>query len=169
MAKKEFKWWKRECVNAEVIENTPTKLVVYFYWYIGIKKNWKRAFRWIVLPSENYCEWHKRMMKALWWIEYKFNSFPCSLHMCSLSWDKRKSDIDNSVQWIMDIFTELWVFPDDNKFVVSELKVNNLWYIKNCYITKVELSKCSQTLYDISEDCEWKNLKELKSFINNQI
>ena len=161
MAKKEFKWWKWECVKAEVIKNTPTKLTIWFMWIVPSKKNSKRAFRWIVLPSENYVEWHKRMMKDLWNIKWEYNSFPCSVEIVSIAWDKVHWDVDNTVTSFFDLFTDLWIVEDDNKFIINKVSSHCLGYRKNYYFHSVTITPSEEM---IDDNTDYKN-----SFINNQI
>lgn len=135
--KKKFEWWKRESINAEVIENSDKAIEIILYGFIPSKKNNRRNFWHISLPSETYTEWHKRIVNALSWIEWKFKTFPCKITIASVAWDRVKSDIDNQAQSIFDTFTDLWIIPDDNRFVVQELHITNMGYVKNAYMTKV--------------------------------
>ena len=135
--KKKFEWWKRESINAEVIENSDKAIEIILYGFIPSKKNNRRNFWHISLPSETYTEWHKRIVNVLSWIEWKFKSFPCKITIASVAWDRVKSDIDNQAQSIFDTFTDLWIIPDDNRFVVQELHITNKGYVKNAYMTKV--------------------------------
>ena len=135
--KKKFEWWKRESINAEVIENSDKAIEIILYGFIPSKKNNRRNFWHISLPSETYTEWHKRIVSVLSWIEWKFKSFPCKITIASVAWDRVKSDIDNQAQSIFDTFTDLWIIPDDNRFVVQELHITNKGYVKNAYMTKV--------------------------------
>jgi Holliday junction resolvase RusA-like endonuclease len=135
--KKKFEWWKRESINAEVIENSDKAIEIILYGFIPSKKNNRRNFWHISLPSETYTEWHKRIVSVLSWIEWKFKSFPCKITIASVAWDRVKSDIDNQAQSIFDTFTDLWIIPDDNRFIVQELHITNMGYVKNAYMTKV--------------------------------
>lgn len=164
--KKTFEWRKRDVVHAEVTVNTESKLEIYFYWNIYAKKNGKRAFRWIVLPSENYCEWHKRIEKSLKWIEWNFKQFPCKATIETIAHSKVKWDIDNQATSIFDMLTDLWAIEDDNKFVIAELDVKCVWYIKNCPITKLTLEPISFEQYNISNDHSAGNLENRKQYFN---
>lgn len=149
-------------MDVEVLENTPECLCLCFTWHIFPKKNWKRAFRWIVLPSENYCERHKRMTNKLKWVVRNFNSFPCSLDISSIAESRVKSDIDNQATSIMDLLTDLWVIEDDNRFIISKLTIEHKWYVKWCPLTLVTLLSYQWDLLDID-----KRQTDIKSFINN--
>ena len=135
--KKKFEWRKRESINAEVIENSDKAIEIILYGFIPSKKNNRRNFWHISLPSETYTEWHKRIVNVLSWIEWNFKSFPCKITIKSIAWDRVKSDVDNQAQSIFDTFTDLWIIPDDNRFVVQELHITNEGYVKNAYMTKV--------------------------------
>ncbi len=157
-----FKWWEWDSVDAEVVENTKNKLVIFFYWYVGIKKNWRTNMRWLSLPSPNYIERHKRMMKCLWNIEYKFHTFPCRLQICILYWNKRRTDLDNRLSSIMDLYQDLWIIEDDNHDIIPEIRMESMWYKKNCPIMKVELSSTQYKTIDDNSDCKNTDLKEYK-------
>lgn len=165
MNKQKFEWRKWDSLDVEVAYDLPKKLEMYFYGYVGIKKNSKEIVRGRLIASPRYQEWHKRIISKLKWRERKYNSFPCKMTITTIAWDRRKGDCDNFSQWIMDIGTELWLFPDDNKFVISELEVKNAWYIKNCYITKVELEPIEYSLLNNEEDHNGKDLKTKKELL----
>lgn len=135
--KSKFEGWRWDSIDAEVCYNLPGKLEIYFYWPIIPKKNSRRNFGNISLPSANYVEWHKRITNKLKWIDWLYDKFPCKITVTSISGNQVKSDIDNMTQSIMDTFTDLGIIPDDNKFIVQELNIRNVGYIKNCYITKI--------------------------------
>lgn len=157
--------WKRDIMDVEVEYDLPKRLTLYFYWNIYPKKNSKRAFRWIVLPSENYMKWHKIMSEKLANREWRYNSFPCRMTIVSTSWNKMKGDIDNQATSILDLLVDVWLLPDDNKFVVQEMEIKNVGYVKNAPICKVELEPIDHHLWDEDTDHKSKNLKEYKGYV----
>lgn len=163
--KQNFEWRKRDSIDVEIEYDLPKKLVLYFYWYIWIKKNSKEIVRGRLIASPRYQERHKRIIKILRGHKWKYNSFPCKMVITTVAWDKRKWDCDNFSQGIMDIGTELGLFPDDNKFIISELEVKNAGYLKNAYITKVELEPISHPLLDGVDDYKDKDLKKEKEIL----
>lgn len=163
--KQNFEWRKRDSIDVDIDYDTPKKLEMYFYGYIGIKKNSKEIVRGRLIASPRYQEWHKRIINILKGYKWKYNSFPCKMVITTVAWDKRKWDCDNFSQGIMDIGTELGLFPDDNKFIISELEVKNAGYLKNAYITKVELEPISHPLLDGIDDYKNKNLKKEKEIL----
>lgn len=168
MKKNSFNSRERESVNAKVLINTEDRLDIVFYWYVWIKKNWRVNMRWISLPSKNYTERHKRIMKALWKTEWKFNSFPCKLDMKVLYWTRRRTDLDNRLSSIMDLYQDLWIIEDDCHDIIPEISMSSVWYIKNSPIMIVSLIK--STLNRVDDDTDYKGLdlsENLKSFINN--
>lgn len=158
--------WKRDVMDVEVEYDLPKKLTLIFYWNIYPKKNSKRAFRWIVLPSENYMKWHKIMLDKLSGRERRYNSFPCRMTIITTSWNKMKGDIDNQCTSILDLLVDAWVLPDDNKFIVQELEVRNVWYVRNAPICKVELEPIEHSLYDIEDDHKSKDLHNYKHYVD---
>lgn len=165
--KNKFEGWRRDSIDAEVVYNLPGKVLIYLSWHIPAKKNSRRNFGNISLPSANYVEWHKRIVNKLKWREWLFNSFPCKVTITSIAWEMRKSDIDNQTASIFDTLTDLGVIPDDNKFVVQELNIRNLGYIKNCFLTKVLIEP--YTLPQLNDKKDYKNvdLKETKGIFYN--
>ena len=164
--KQKFEWWRRNCIDVEVVYDLPKRLEMYFYGYVGIKKNSKEIVRGRLMASPRYQEWHKRVIDILKGREWKYNTFPCKMTITTIAWDKRKGDCDNFSQGIMDIGTELWLFPDDNKFIISELEVKNVGYAKNCYITRVDLEPIEHPFYDIEDNHEGLNLKDYKHYLD---
>ena len=165
MPKKKFEWRKRDSIDAEVIKNSDEAIEIILYGFIPSKKNNRRNFWHISLPSETYTEWHKRIVNVLSWIEWNFKSFPCKITIKSVAWDRVKSDIDNQAQSIFDTFTDLWIIPDDNRFIVTELKIENEGYVKNAYMTKVIIERDDGARYDINHDHKGEDLKKYAYYL----
>lgn len=166
MPKKTFDGWKRDVMDVEVVDNKECRVELYFYGNIFPKKNSKRVFWHTVLPSENYTQWHKIMVDKLKDIKWKYNSFPCRITVFSIARNKTKWDVDNMVTSLFDLFTDVGLIPDDNKFVVSELYAQNVGYIKNCPITRVIISAANNCLADDDDDYKDKDLKKYKDFLS---
>lgn len=158
--------WKWDIMDVEIDYDLPKRLTLYFYWNIYPKKNSKRAFRGIVLPSENYMKWHKIMSEKLQWHKWRYNSFPCRMTIISTAWSKMKWDIDNQATSIMDLLVDVWLLPDDNKFIIQELEIRNVWYVRNAPLCKVELEPIDHMLWDEDKDHKWKDLKEYKGYVD---
>ena len=140
---------------AYIVENKEDKLWIMFTWNIPPKKNSKVRTRWILLPSANYTEWHKRCMKWLEDIEFKYNSFPCSLNIVSIVHNNVKKDLDNYTQSIQDFLIDIWAIPDDNNFVMSEIHTRVISRIKNCPLTYVVLRPLWYTIEETKEDIKY--------------
>ena len=139
-------YWKN-IIDAEVYYNLPSKLLIYLYSKI---------------PSKNYIFRNKKIVNKLKWTKRLYDKFPCKITITSISWDKRKSDIDNMTQSIMDTFTDLGIIPDDNKFVVQELNIRNVGYAKNCFITRVLIEPYNLPQLNDKKDYKNVDLKEMK-------
>lgn len=163
--KKTFDSWRRESINAEVEYNEKNRVVIYLSWAIAPKKNSRQNFGRVSLPSQNYIEWHKRIMSKLWDVKWRYGWEPSVVNITSIVWDRTKSDCDNQVASIMDTLVDLWVIEDDNRFVVKEIKVRNIWYAKNCWLTRVEITPYVSDDYDILDDHKWDNLLDYKFYL----
>lgn len=152
-----------QITGAEVVLNTPNKLTIYIYWPITAKKNNKMVARWRLMSWPRYLKWHKEMVDILWWTEWFFNKFPCKITITSIVGTRVKSDIDNATSSVLDLFTDLGIIPDDNRFVVPELEVINLWYAKNCFITKIVVEWYVWTQYDLPK-WDW-NIEQWKELL----
>ena len=156
---------KRDIMDVEIEYDLPKRLALYFYWNIYPKKNSKRAFRWIVLPSENYMKRHKIMSSKLEWHERKYNSFPCRMTIVSTARSKMKGDIDNQATSLMDLLVDVGLLPDDNKFIIQELEIRNAGYMKNAPICKVELTPIEHPLLDANDDYKNSDLRKEKEIL----
>lgn len=107
------------------------------------------------------------MAEKLQGIEWKLEYFPCKILIYSIAWNKMKWDVDNMATSLFDLFTDIGLIPDDNKFVVSELYAKNVWYIKNCPITRVIITNSNDLMFDDNTDHKDKNLKEYKIYLDN--
>ena len=113
---------------AKVALNKPDKLIIYIYWPIVPKKNSKQIVRGRLISSSRYLKWHKELTDILWGNIRLYDNFPCKISITSIVGTRVKSDIDNATSSILDLFTDLWIIPDDNRFIVPELSVLNVWY-----------------------------------------
>lgn len=97
--------------------------------------------------------------------ERKYNSFPCRMTITSTAWSKMKGDIDNQATSLMDLLVDVWLLPDDNKFIIQELEIKNVWYVKNAPLCKVELEPIDHPIYDIDVDHKGLDLKLYKCYV----
>lgn len=153
-------------VNAQIILNTPNKLTIYIYWPIVPKKNSKQIVRGRLISSSRYLKWHKELTDILWGNIRLYDKFPCKISITSIVGTRVKSDIDNATSSILDLFTDLWIIPDDNRFIVPELNVLNVWYAKNCFITKVVMEPYTNNSYDITDDHKDENLEKFTHYLD---
>ena len=144
--KEKYNTPKRQCISAEVLKNEEKELVMIMYGNVVAKKNSKQWSWKFLLSSPNYTQRHKQIVNSLEWIEFKYNAFPCKCSIEYYSWDIRQKDLDNMVSSIWDTFTDLWIIPDDNHFMIRELEVKFRWLIKNAPIYKITLSPCAMPL-----------------------
>lgn len=165
MSKQKFEWWRWDCIDVEVEYNLPKQVTLYLSWPIAPKKNSRQNFWHISLPSKNYIEWHKRIMDKLEWKVRRYNWWPCVINITSIVWDKVKSDCDNQVSSILDTIVNLGIIEDDNRFIVKEINVRNVWYAKNCRLHKVEITPYEFNDYDLLDDHKWKNLLNYKDYL----
>lgn len=167
MAKQNFDNWIWDKTDVKIQLNTEKKLLIYFYWYVGIKKNSKNFFRWRLMSSPNYQHWHKIITNKLKDVEWKYNYFPCEIKIQSIAWNKRKADVDNMAQWIMDTLVELWALPDDNKFIISKLTSECIGYRKNLAITKVDIEPYTPSLEENDVDYKEHSFADYKHLFVN--
>lgn len=158
--------WKRDCVNIEVTKNTNDELEIYISWPIPSKKNQKQVFRWRVLPSKNYIRWHKIVSEKLSNINCNYNKFPCSLSMVSIAWTKARWDADNILTSCLDLLVDVWILPDDNKFILPEVKIRNVWYAKNCWLARINITPYLSNSYLIEEEHRWKDILSYKHYLD---
>jgi hypothetical protein len=67
---------------------------------------------------------------------------------------------------LFDLFTDVGIIPDDNKFVVSELFIKNVGYVRNCPITRVIITNSNALMWDENEDHKNKDLKSFKFYLS---
>lgn len=164
--KKKFEWRRWQSIDAEVTCNKKDKVEIYLSWAIAPKKNSRQNFGKVSLPSQNYIEWHKRIMNKLWDVEWKFKNPSCEINITSIVWDRVKSDCDNQVSSIMDTLVDLWVIKDDNRFIVKEIRVKNVGYAKNCWLTRIEITPYILCEYDLLDEHKGTNLLNYKHYLS---
>ena len=95
------------------------------YGTVPSKKNSKRRVQRgahvFMIPSENHEIWHRQQMLFL----RSWNDAPMpKLESVTLTFyvaDKRKADLSNKAESVMDLLVDAGVILDDNYFVVPEL------------------------------------------------
>jgi len=84
----------------------------------------KRTGKQISFPSKNYQEWHKI---ALGQVQSQFQggpiSKPCKVQIEYLDCHRRKWDLSNRAESVMDLLVDAGVLEDDNRFIVTELNL----------------------------------------------
>lgn len=94
------------------------------------KKNSKRRIRRganvFMVPSEAHEKWHSIQMSALAEISYKKNPIQVVQEVTIDFYvdSKRKADLSNKAESIMDLLVDAGVIEDDNFFVVPRLILN---------------------------------------------
>lgn len=152
--------------TAKVVINAENKLTLYIYGPIVPKKNSKQIVRGRLISSSRYLQWHKDLEKVLWNTKWHYNKFPCKVNITSIVGTRVKSDIDNATSSILDLFQDLGILPDDNRFIVPEISVQNVWYAKNCFITKVVVEPYTKNSYEITDDHKDKDLSEYNHYLD---
>lgn len=148
-----------------ICNNQENYLEIYIHWPIVPKKNSKQIVRWRLMSSQRYLKRHKLLMDIVSGVEWQYNVFPCKVSITSVVWTKRKSDIDNATSSILDLLTDLGIIPDDNRFVVPELKVENIWYRKNHFVTKIVVEPYTKEQLNEPDFIWWKS--ETETLLHN--
>lgn len=164
--KKSFDSWEWESVDTEISVDTLATLVLYFYGNIPSKKNWRRNFGNISLPSANYIERNKRITDKLKDFTPMLGLGPYSIEIETIAHTRRRKDCDNVVASIMDTLQDLWFIPDDDNETIRKIMVTNIGYVKNAPITKIIIKQYCEEWYNIDTDYKNTNLKELKHLFN---
>lgn len=114
---------------------------IIFTWFIPSKKNskqiikrWKRTF---IVSSDNYQKWqqeHLILLKGYSKIEWTLK-----INIKFQWWDKRKADLTNKAESIMDLLVDAKIIEDDNYEVIREVNLKYVWYKKWEFETEVEI------------------------------
>jgi hypothetical protein len=87
------------------------------------KKNSRRLFvrgnRPVNLPSEHYEAWHDSAVRELVLAKYPAFETPCQLQITIYPKTRRKADLTNKAESIMDLLVDCFLLPDDNWEVVT--------------------------------------------------
>ena len=88
------------------------------------KKNSKQIFinkgKLLIMPSANYKQWHKDASRQLVG-SFKKSLCPPSIQITFFAPDRRKSDLTNKAESIMDLLVDNGVLQDDNWDCVPEV------------------------------------------------
>lgn len=95
---------------------------------IPSKKNSKRVFprgnRVIVIPSENHEVWHEEQSYRIKRFRPKKPIEKCEIEITFYAPDKRKADLSNKAESIMDLLVDNLFIVDDNWFVCGDLPLH---------------------------------------------
>src|SRR3990167_9783140 len=87
------------------------------------KKNSRKVFlahgRLIFAPSTNYEKWHKEALKQLPHIRIN----PTHIEITIFAPDKRKADLTNKAESVMDAMVDAGILEDDNWFVCNDIRL----------------------------------------------
>lgn len=105
---------------------------IVIYGRIPSKKNSKQIFRNRLFPSKNYIKRQKDQSEYLK-SDYKIDKIysSCMIEITVYFPDKRKSDLTNKVESIMDLLVDCWIIEDDNHTVVTKLFLYSGWVDKD--------------------------------------
>lgn len=95
---------------------------------IPSKKNSKRVFargnRVIVIPSENHKVWHEEQSYRIKKFRPKKPIEKCEVEIVFYAPDKRKADLTNKAESLMDLLVDNDIIVDDNWFVCGDLHLH---------------------------------------------
>lgn len=74
----------------------------------------------LIISSKDYAIWHKTALQSLK-IAPRFNGNTKEVKLCFYSKDKRKFDLSNKAESIMDLLVDAGILLDDNYEVVPKL------------------------------------------------
>jgi len=77
----------------------------------------------LLLPSKNYQKWHKEASAQIISLVPEKPVESCNIVLTLFAPDKRKADLTNKAESIMDLLVDLGFLLDDNWFVVKSLKL----------------------------------------------
>lgn len=94
---------------------------------IPSKKNSKRVFargnRVIVIPSENHKVWHEEQSYRIKKFRPKKPIEKCEVEIIIYAPDRRRSDLTNKAESLMDLLVDNDFIVDDNWFVCDDIKL----------------------------------------------
>lgn len=77
----------------------------------------------LLLPSKKYTEWHKEASAQIVDSVPKKPIKNCSIDLVLYAPDKRKADLTNKAESVMDLLVDMGFLEDDNWFVVGNLNL----------------------------------------------
>ena len=81
-------------------------------------------------PSKKYKEWHEQASWQLYTQEKPLNVEHCTVELYFHAPDKRRWDLTNKAESIMDLLVDNGILKDDNAHVVSKLTLVNCGFDK---------------------------------------
>jgi len=76
-----------------------------------------------MVPSQAHEDWHADQLKTLpiWWPQKNMLTGVSQVELVFYAGDKRKADLSNKAESVMDLLVDTGVIEDDNWFVIPEL------------------------------------------------
>lgn len=94
---------------------------------IPSKKNSRNIFvrggRLMNIPSKKYADWHKLATAELLALRPRKYNKILSIELEFYAPDKRAADLTNKAESIMDLLVDNSIIPDDNWWVIGEVKL----------------------------------------------
>jgi Holliday junction resolvase RusA-like endonuclease len=98
---------------------------------IPSKKNNRRNFRKVSLPSEAYVNWHQEVIASL---EYPPRPFTkCHIDLIYHIGSKHRRDLDNALTSVLDLLVDAGIIMDDSWSCVTSISASSvfskgIWY-----------------------------------------
>lgn len=74
----------------------------------------------LIISSKDYAQWHKTSLQSLKMTPVSVDSTSC-VRLCFYSENRRKFDLSNKAESIMDLLVDAGILPDDNYEIVPNL------------------------------------------------
>lgn len=116
------------------------------YGRVPSKKNNKRILKnkktgkMFIMSSKSHEDWHVNATKSVLSQNIKTFISPVEVEICITFGDRRKSDLSNKVESIMDLLVDCRVLQDDNHECVPRITMQSNGYIKNNWITTIKIT-----------------------------
>lgn len=95
----------------------------------------------MIIPSEQYKKYEKACAEFI--PQMPFNMFDCPVNVCCIFYmpTRRKVDLSNLLNAVLDLLVHYGVLLDDNRNIVYSVDGSRVYYDKNNARTEIEITE----------------------------
>ncbi len=99
---------------------------IILYWRVPSKKNSKQWTWKFLISSKQYSQWEKEQLKYMESLNLEKITYPVTINYNFYRPDRRKTDMENKISSIQDMFVKAWLIEDDSWEFIPQMTSHSI-------------------------------------------